>query len=731
VWRKKRTYGIFFTLFVVLAVVLISNFYIEPLLEKRLKVFLEENDGFTYSYTFDDFSFTLFPSSLKITGLQIVPKDTIWTQLKNHTERNALTVENAILEIKGVPVWKYFYSKDLSIKEIIIQHPEIKLYYSILNEEAAKNVLIEETFPALLNEGRLSRLNMINAALEIYDIEKERPIFHTDSISVQFEDVLINKTTLNYLTGMEFKEIAINSNGFNVAIDKNYNISSKGIFIQAFSDQDESNDAEAGMFIQQLELKPSMAMLAKMGNERIRSLSRASIKRVRLENLAFERFFKQKDLSFTSFTLEEPDVELFINTKETKAANPDPIGSNLGKFLAGLKFDSLKMIQADVTVTDFFSRETLATLYGADLWLEGLRMQLDSLNDEVTFRTKFSIGIFQADSLNTDVSEFYGLSASNLSINAVSRAVFMEKIYLKPAYTAKQFSRKIKTEQDWFSGNMANVQLQNLDLTALYASLSIKASSLRADSLNLAIYRDKHLPDNNKPKPLPGKLLRDLPIDIKIDSLISENMEITYEQVGDNPEQAASSKIKLDQMSIHAFNITNMEAQLQTNEILTANLKARFLEKTNIHAQYRFSLTNKQDRFTLKGSMNPLPAFHFSPLMESLLLVKVPAGQIRDFDFNLVGNNRNLQGNVELEYEGLEIEVMNRKKNKASTGFMNFVTKTVVKRNNLRSKRNFTVGKVYVEREPNKSFINYSVQGLKDGILYSIVPLSRLGKNRR
>jgi hypothetical protein len=358
-------------------------------------------------------------------------------------------------------------------------------------------------------------------------------------------------------------------------------------------------------------------------------------------------------------------------------------------------------------------------------------MQLDSMDEEEIFRTKFTKGVFRADSLSTNVSEFYGVNASNFSIDAVNRSVYMEKIYLNPLYDAKAFSKKISYEQDWFSGSMAAVHIKNLDLNALYASLSIKASSLWADSLNLSLYRDKNLPDNLLDKPLPGKLLRDLPFALSLDSLIAENIEITYEQVGDNPDQTEPSKIKLDQMSVKAFNITNIPAKLQSNDILEASLKARFLEQTNIFATYNFSLNSKQDYFTLRGTMNPLPAFHFSPLMESLLLVKVPAGQIKDFDFNLAGNNRYLEGKVEMEYEGLEVEILNPQKNKSSSGFMTFISNTVIKKNNLRNKRNFTVGKVYVERETNKSFINYSVQGLKDGILYSIVPLSRLGNKKK
>jgi len=731
VWSKKRTYVGILVVLLVVAVYLFANFYVEPLLENRLRTFLKENPDFTHSYNFEDVEVDLFPPSLVVTGLAISPKDSTWAKLKNHQERNAISIQNADLEIRGVPIWKYFYSKELSIKEIIISNPDISLHYSTVSKENAKNILVEEAFSKLLNKAELNRLRMFNANLQVYDIEKTKPLFNTDSVSVLLEDVLINQQTLSYLTAMEFSKIAINSNGFNIALDSNYSLSSEDIFIQAFSTVDVAEDAEAGMFIKKLKLTPSNRMLLGMANQKIRSISRASIDYVRLEGLAFEQFFKDRDLEFERFVLEKPTVDLLINTEETQQAAPDPLGKQLGNFLANLNFETFNVHDAGIDITDFKTRKSLAYLTGASLELAGLQMQFDSLSEQGLFRTKFSKGIFTADSLSTKVSDDYGVTATAISVDALKRNIQLDKLYLKPTLSPQAYNRKLSYEKDWFSGSVAAVKINNFDLNELYTSLSIKASSLYADALQLSIYRDKRLPDNTIFKPLPGKLLRDLPMLVGIDTLISKNMQITYEQVGDNPEQPTSSKVKLDQMSVTAYNITNIPEKLEANSILEASLKARFLEETNIFATYQFQLNRASDDFSLYGSMNPLPAFHFSPLMESMLLVKVPAGQIKDFNFNLVGNNKYLQGKVEMEYEGLEVEVLNPKSKQSSSGFMTFVSNTIIKKNNLRSKRNFTVGKVFIEREPNKSFINYSIKGLKDGILYSVVPLSRIGNKKK
>ncbi|MBT29699.1 MAG: hypothetical protein CMO01_08550, partial [Thalassobius sp.] len=529
--KKKRLYIVLGILVLLTLVYQGVLFYIEPILENRLHAFLDDNPDLDHVYDFERIKLNMVTTTLEVVELTVKPKETTLDSLKDYQRSNVINIENANIIISGVPVWKYFFSKELIINEIIIENPKVKVYFTNKSESPGNTVLMQEIFSNLLNKGEIKRFRLNQATFEVFDIDKKKPLFFTDSVFVLFENALVDKNTLQYMMGMDFEKMALNSAGFKIAIDSNYTIASESIFIQAFSSKNKPKDAEAGMFIKKFSLNPDEDVLKNLNRSKVRSLTKLTVENVKLEELEFEKFFQERDLRFKSFVLEKPVVNEFVNTKSREKANPDPIGKKFENFLARLNFERLVMSDAKVTVRDINKKEPLLYMLDTDLEVQGLQLSADDL-DEKSINPAFEKAVFDADSISSMVSELYILSGKNLVVNAKNRSLDLKKLYIKPVHSKTEYQKHIPTEKDWFSGDISDVKLKGFNLDALYNSLSVYANSLSLNNLDLHIYRDKSLPDNTDYKALPQQLLKDLPFNLGIDTLHSTNMEITYEQVG-------------------------------------------------------------------------------------------------------------------------------------------------------------------------------------------------------
>lgn len=725
--KKKRLYIVLGILVLLTLVYQGVLFYIEPILENRLHAFLDDNPDLDHVYDFERIKLNMVTTTLEVVELTVKPKETTLDSLKDYQRSNVINIENANIIISGVPVWKYFFSKELIINEIIIENPKVKVYFTNKSESPGNTVLMQEIFSNLLNKGEIKRFRLNQATFEVFDIDKKKPLFFTDSVFVLFENALVDKNTLQYMMGMDFEKMALNSAGFKIAIDSNYTIASESIFIQAFSSKNKPKDAEAGMFIKKFSLNPDEDVLKNLNRSKVRSLTKLTVENVKLEELEFEKFFQERDLRFKSFVLEKPVVNEFVNTKSREKANPDPIGKKFENFLARLNFERLVMSDAKVTVRDINKKEPLLYMLDTDLEVQGLQLSADDL-DEKSINPAFEKAVFDADSISSMVSELYILSGKNLVVNAKNRSLDLKKLYIKPVHSKTEYQKHIPTEKDWFSGDISDVKLKGFNLDALYNSLSVYANSLSLNNLDLHIYRDKSLPDNTDYKALPQQLLKDLPFNLGIDTLHSTNMEITYEQVGHAKNEELPGKATLDQMTVWGYNITNAKQYIRRNPVMTLNMDAMLFRTNKLRANYNFYLNDYKNKFTLKGDMQACSARTFSPLMESMMLIKVSSGYINDFKFNFTANEDQLTGSVRIEYKNMEVEVLNNNDPDKSSGFLSLVSNSLVKRDNLRSQRNFNVADVMVERPTNKSFINYSLRGLKDGIMYTMVPVSKIKK---
>ncbi|NJM25020.1 MAG: hypothetical protein HC859_05450 [Bacteroidia bacterium] len=140
--------------------------------------------------------------------------------------------------------------------------------------------------------------------------------------------------------------------------------------------------------------------------------------------------------------------------------------------------------------------------------------------------------------------------------------------------------REKQRESDQFLIESRGLKGKGLTLVAGDA-VSVHIDELTTQ-FNLYAYRDKRLPDDLRYKPLPVELLRRVPFDLHIDSLLIDSSRVVYEEVGE--EATTAGVVTFDEL--HAT-LRDISSDSSTAPLLAA--EAKFMNTGFIRIKGRLS----------------------------------------------------------------------------------------------------------------------------------------------
>jgi hypothetical protein len=170
-------------------------------------------------------------------------------------------------------------------------------------------------------------------------------------------------------------------------------------------------------------------------------------------------------------------------------------------------------------------------------------------------------------------------------------------------------------QDDRFDFSFSNIQLQNINLLQLFEE-NIIADSMLIGSASFKIYRDLIIPRDKKNRVgyYPQQVIQRIPVSFLVKKVIVSNSFLEYKERNHITRQ--SGKVQFYNVYGGISNFTNEKEAIAVNNIMTADLNARFLNKTPMKVTWVFYLLNPKGRFDLKGSMGPIDATLLNPLTE-------------------------------------------------------------------------------------------------------------------
>jgi hypothetical protein len=322
---------------------------------------------------------------------------------------------------------------------------------------------------------------------------------------------------------------------------------------------------------------------------------------------------------------------------------------------------------------------------------------------------------------------FYDVDLGEVALDVADNSLKLKNVKLTPKYSKAHFGKKVKKQTDRFDAKIGSLELHGLDLKRLIRSGGIKLNSIRIDSLNLEIFRDKNDPFdfNNFPK-FPWQGLTKINRYLQIDTIEVTNSAIFYEELAEGRTEAG--KVPLGKVRISLYNVSNDPVYISKHGPMICKFEAKAFNQGDLVMNLNIPADLSSDEFSFSGRIGPMDMRAFNSITELNVLVNIEKGTLDSLIFSVHANNVYATGELTMVYDSLKINVLakdNEKSKSHGLGVLSWIGNKVVKSFNPglgKSDNKPDVATIFVERDINKSVFNYIVKAFISGIKCTLVP---------
>jgi hypothetical protein len=347
----------------------------------------------------------------------------------------------------------------------------------------------------------------------------------------------------------------------------------------------------------------------------------------------------------------------------------------------------------------------------------------------------YNISTFSADSVDLSLPhDFYTFKIREFKLDLPLGIFDLDTLRIIPHYNKIVFGRNSGRETDRFEGIVPYVNLYGLSLLKEDTmAITVKKMTTR---FILKVFRDKRLPFKNPIKVLPIQALNQLPIGVKIDSLILNKSFASYEEFAEEADSAG--RIFFNDIYACLKNIDNTDRSRSGKTEMNAD--GVFMGQGNLHVNGVFPWNTKL-KSTVKGTLRDMDFKRLNEMLEPQVRIRAESGRLNELSFNFSYDNERSHGNLQMDYKDLKLvtfrnedqrEKIARRKNKRKKTdefddrddhIMKAPLKTFVL-NNFIIKKNMDgsmpeekrTGEIAFERDKRRSVFNYWAKSLFSGI---------------
>jgi len=433
-----------------------------------------------------------------------------------------------------------------------------------------------------------------------------------------------------------------------------------------------------------------------------------SAEKVIIEDVSYWDYLTQQKIHIEDIKIKSPSIQYYKNLLVTAQDSTKP--KAFLKLNKPLLVDELSIDDATVIFYDQNKNDTL--LYVKDITVEVDNILVNNTTLNKRLPLTFSNYETEADSIFLKVSPFENLTVGDLVVK--NEKATIKNIHLATKFSKTEHAKKIEKERDHFNVNLEELEVNNIKFGFNSRKFFARSKLIKLNKVDAVIYRDKLVADDPTIKPLYSKMLRELPIDLTIDSVLVTNSTITYQEKVKQNQPPGS--IYFTNFNANINNVSNTYAE-GTNTTIKVN--SQFMKTAPLHVNWSFDVNNLQDSFTFKADLGVLPADKMNSFTKPNLLVELEGETEKTF-FSIYGNNSRSTIDMRIDYKNFKVNLLKKngkQKNKLLSGILNIF----VKKDSGDNHSIYSEGSATVTPDRTKSFFNYTwvniSAGLKDCLL--------------
>lgn len=448
----------------------------------------------------------------------------------------------------------------------------------------------------------------------------------------------------------------------------------------------------------------------------------ASASKISLVDFKLFAFLLRKELIISGMELENPSGNIFRNsatdTSESKESKRKfSIYSLISKHIHSLQINDIKISNADIMIYDDFG-DSIASIVSKEneLIISNLR-----INKEAEEAGR----LFLADTVNLVINKFsyntsdglYSIRVKQLSASYSDSTLRLDSCELIPNYSKREFAGKAGKQTDRMKISAERLKFSSMDVKQFFERNWFIAGSLNIDTLYISAYRDK----NDHRIPVVSKsvqqLLKGIPFYTVIDSIHVNDAEIIYEEITEG--SSIPGKVFFNSVNATITGFTSDSTLFSKINALKVSATCRFMNKGKLKAYYSFPLNTDKMVFDCSGELVDMPLQEINSILEPGENISIKDGVVESMKFSFHANEHASNGEMEMRYHHLKIELLNKKDGEAGLvqDVLSFLAhQFVIKEENPSPGKAVRITKISYPRDPTRFIFNYSWKSLLSGI---------------
>ncbi len=421
----------------------------------------------------------------------------------------------------------------------------------------------------------------------------------------------------------------------------------------------------------------------------------AQIKNLQLQGLSYWNFLFDDIIEIDEVLLDQNDIVYFKNRYQQDLSVDSLKRNPLAMLKKAVLIKHLEIDKVSLSIYNDAADSVLVHVANASLQVENIRT--DSLLLSQRIPLAYDELSLVTDAIKVKISPYEDIFIDRLQV--ANNQLELDSLMLVPKYSKPQFEGRLKQERDYMQLSIPHLSIDNFDYGFDRDRFFTTISDISIHQPDFKIYRDKLIADNTQPRPLYSKMLRNLPIDVLVDSIHINDAGIKYEERVRG--EGTAGTITFQDLDLTLSTVGNMQSPQSTTHIKATGL---FFD-SRITTDWSFKVHDTSDQFRFMGSIHGLAAQRINSFTLPNLNIGFE-GDLHQIYFDITGDDDRSQTKIKMAYTDFEIDLM-RQREKGINKFLSKAANLFVAKNSSNDQDDFREGTGDSQRDKTKSFFNY------------------------
>ncbi len=426
-----------------------------------------------------------------------------------------------------------------------------------------------------------------------------------------------------------------------------------------------------------------------------------------VKSLSYTDYFLSGKIVIGAVVINDPNVAIYKKDTlpETKEKKAKP---NLSKDVV-IKNIHIKGGNLRVFENDSVQNKIYMSLNEFDLY----EVQISDRTLKAFLPFEYERMEISSDSIFYAMNENHHLAIKNLEIK--DEDIILKDLQIIPNFSKAEFDKRISVEKDRFELHIETVEISALNWDFEQDSIRLESPFMQINQADLKVYRNKLLPDDTSIKPLYSRMIREMGVKIKFDSIKLKNSRIVYEEKTD--ASRPPGELNFSEVHVGLNNITNIGMNSPDFPETKIKISALLMGKSPLSINWKFDVRDLQDDFTISGEMEGISADEMNSFLRPTMNIEVE-GRIQSLFYNFRGDNNQASGDMQMQYRDFKVEIL-KKDGSKKNNFLSDLANIIIRNND--NKEKLERKDIQAERDKTKSFWNYMWLFIRNGALKSFL----------